>query len=66
MPEQERAKSDLVSFARLFEEIGQVLSRLIVDTPGTEKKAHEAFEARQNLLARFASQVRLDIGQSES
>src|SRR6266581_2590032 len=42
------------SFADLFEEIIQVLTRLIVDASRAEKKSHEAFEARQRLLARLS------------
>jgi hypothetical protein len=53
------------SLAYLLEEIVQVLSRLIVDASRAEKKSHEAFEARQRLLARLSLHIGFDIGKGE-
>ena|SRR3989442_15969213 len=56
---------NFLCFAHLFEEIIQVLSRLIVETPRIEKESNKAFEARRRLLARLSSQVGFDIGKGE-
>ncbi len=53
------------SFAHQFEEIVQVLSRLIVDASRAHEESHEPFEARQRLLVWLSTQVGLDIGKGE-